>query len=178
MIKRYYSRGMRTTDESPDRGTDGGPTGLQSFAVLLRRMNSEFNRITHEFAQAQGLHPTDMQALVAVLDADRGEGGPAMTPGRLREQLDLTSGAVTACLDRLERAGHIRRVRDSGDRRVVRLHYAAPAKRVARDFFQPLAAGTEAARQQFDEDELLVVVRFLHAMNDELGRLRRTGPRP
>nr|MYU48337.1 hypothetical protein [Streptomyces sp. SID7803] len=74
---------MRTADETPpDRGTDGGPTGLQSFAVLLRRMNSEFNRITHEFAQAQGgLHPTDVQALVAILDADRSEEGRAMTPG-------------------------------------------------------------------------------------------------
>ncbi|WP_330242034.1 MarR family winged helix-turn-helix transcriptional regulator [Streptomyces sp. NBC_00525] len=169
---------MRTTDEGPDRGTDGGPTGLQSFAVLLRRMNSEFNRITHEFAQSQGLHPTDVQALVAILDGVPGEEGGAMTPGRLREQLDLTSGAVTACLDRLERAGHIRRVRDSSDRRVVHLHYAAPAKHVARDFFRPLAAGTEAARRRFDENELRVVVRFLETMNDELGQLRRTEPRP
>ncbi|MEU2023581.1 MarR family winged helix-turn-helix transcriptional regulator [Streptomyces sp. NPDC016469] len=168
---------MRTADESPDRGTDDGPTGLQSFAVLLRRMNSEFNRIAHEFAQAQGLHPTDMQALVAILDADRGEGGRAMTPGRLREQLDLTSGAVTACLDRLERAGHIRRVRDSSDRRVVHLHYAAAAKHVARDFFKPLAEGTEAARRQFADEELRVVIRFLEAMNEELAQLRRTEPR-
>ncbi|MFJ7629085.1 MarR family winged helix-turn-helix transcriptional regulator [Streptomyces sp. NPDC097595] len=167
---------MRTADESPDRGTDDGPTSLQSFAVLLRRMNSEFNRIAHEFAQAQGLHPTDMQALVAILDADRDEGGHAMTPGRLREQLNLTSGAVTACLDRLERAGHIRRVRDSSDRRVVHLHYAAAAKHVARDFFKPLAAGTEAARTQFADDELRVVIRFLQAMNEELAQLRRTGP--
>ncbi|MEU2246744.1 MarR family winged helix-turn-helix transcriptional regulator [Streptomyces sp. NPDC019224] len=169
---------MRIADESPDRGTDGGPTGLQAFAVLLRRMNGEFNRITHEFAHAQGLHPTDVQALVAILDADRDEGGGVMTPGRLREQLDLTSGAVTACLDRLERAGHIRRVRDGSDRRVVHLHYAAAAKHVARDFFKPLAAGTEAARRQFNEEELLVVLRFLRAMNEELGQLRRAEPRP
>ncbi|MER7722485.1 MarR family transcriptional regulator [Streptomyces sp. NPDC096323] len=163
---------MRTAEEGPDRGMSGGPTGLQSFAVLLRRMTSELNRITHEFAQAQGLHPTDVQALIAVLDAEHGEDGSAMTPGRLREQLDLTSGAVTACLDRLERAGHVHRVRDGGDRRVVRLHYAPAAKAVARDFFSPLATATEAARRQFDEDELQVVVRFLEAQNDELTQLR------
>lgn len=46
------------------------PTGLQTFAVLLRRMNAEFNRIAQEFAQEQGLHLTDMQALIAILDAD------------------------------------------------------------------------------------------------------------
>ncbi|NEC68085.1 MarR family winged helix-turn-helix transcriptional regulator [Streptomyces sp. SID9727] len=168
---------MRTADDTPGRDMDDGPTGLQSFAVLLRRMNGEFNRIAHEFAQAQGLHPTDVQALVAILDADRGGGDRAMTPGRLRAQLDLTSGAVTACLDRLERAGHIRRVRDSSDRRVVHVHYAAAAKHVARDFFKPLAAGTDAARRQFAEDELRVVIRFLEAMNEELAQLRRAGPR-
>ncbi|MEU1471375.1 MarR family winged helix-turn-helix transcriptional regulator [Streptomyces sp. NPDC005761] len=169
---------MRTADGGPDRGMSDGPTGLQSFAVLLRRMTSEFNRITHEFAQAQGLHPTDVQALIAILDADHGEDGSAMTPGRLREQLDLTSGAVTACLDRLERAGHIHRVRDGGDRRVVRLHYATAAKLVARDFFRPLAAATDAARGQLDEDELHVVIRFLDAMNDELAQLRGSTTHP
>ncbi|MHC3469950.1 MMPL family transporter [Streptomyces sp. 7R007] len=51
-----------------------------------------------------------------MLDAE----GP-MTRGRLREHLGLTSGAVTACVDRLERAGHIRPVRESADRRVVAL---------------------------------------------------------
>lgn len=46
------------------------------------------------------------------------------------------------------------------------------AKSVARDFFSPLATATEAARRQFDEDELHVVVRFLEAQNDQLTQLR------
>ncbi|MBB6076681.1 DNA-binding MarR family transcriptional regulator [Streptomyces paradoxus] len=138
-------------------------------------MNSEFNRIAQEFAQAQGLHLTDMQALIAILDADSDpeEGGEPMTPGRLRGQLNLTSGAVTACLDRLERAGHIRRVRDAGDRRVVHLHYADAARGLARDYFRPLARSTDAARGRFSPEELEVVVRFLAEMNAELVSLRR-----
>ncbi|MFG3531157.1 MarR family winged helix-turn-helix transcriptional regulator [Streptomyces sp. NPDC047917] len=152
------------------------PTGLQSFAVLLRRMNSQFNRISHEFAQSQGLHLTDMQALIALLDADPDEG--PMTPGRLRRQLDLTSGAVTACIDRLEKAGHIRRVRAADDRRVVHLYYEEAAKSIARDYFQPLARGTEAARTGFRPDELMVVVRFLTELNHELAMLSSGPPRP
>lgn len=153
---------------------DGGeeaesPTGLRAFAVQLRRMNAEFNRIAQDFAQSRQLHHTDVQALVAILDGD-GHGG-AMTPGLLRERLNLTSGAVTACLDRLERSGHIRRTRDAADRRVVHLHYAPKAKAVARAFFQPLARGTDAARARFTEEELTVVMRFLTAMNDELTAL-------
>ncbi|GHH94146.1 MarR family winged helix-turn-helix transcriptional regulator [Streptomyces capillispiralis] len=160
-------------------GTDGPSpslpaddlTGLQSFAVLLRRMNGEFNRIAQEFAQAQGLHLTDVLALIALLDADAADG--PMTPGRLRKQLQLTSGAVTACIDRLEKAGHIRRVRALDDRRVVHLHYAEAGRQVAREYFRPLAHGTAAARDRFTRDELAVVARFLTEMNGELGRLGR-----
>lgn len=162
---------MRATDPSPPLPADD-PIGLQAFAVLLRGMNAEFNRIAQEFADSQGLHLTDVQALIAVLDADRAEEGP-MTPGRLRKQMNLTSGAMTACLDRLEKTGHIRRVRESDDRRVVHLHYARRARDVAREYFRPLAHGTDAARARFTPDELHVVVRFLAEMNRQLGEVRR-----
>lgn len=164
---------MRRTDEPSGTLPPDDPTGLQRFAVLLRGMNAEFNRIAQEFAHQQGLHLTDVQALIAIMDTGEGEDGTPMTPGRLRTQLNLTSGAVSACLDRLERAGHVQRVRAPDDRRVVHLHYAAPAKAVAREYFMPLARSTDAARRRFTDDELLVVVRFLEAMNDELAQLRR-----
>ncbi|MCI0382965.1 MarR family transcriptional regulator [Streptomyces sp. CNQ085] len=137
--------------------------------MLLRRMNGEFSRMAHDFAQSQGLHPTDVQALVEILDGDRE--GP-VTPGLLRERLRLTSGAVTACLDRLERAGHIRRTRDSADRRIVHLHYASRGREVAREYFRPLAHATDIVRQRFSDAELRSVVRFLAAMNEELAALR------
>ncbi|MFD6321543.1 MarR family winged helix-turn-helix transcriptional regulator [Streptomyces sp. NPDC058442] len=149
------------------------PTGLQSFAVLLRRMNNEFNRVAHEFAQAHGLHPTDVQALVAILDAGQDGSTEPMTPGRLRRQLNLTSGAVTACIDRLERVGHIQRVRAADDRRVVHLYFAEPARGLIRDYFRPLARSTDIARGRFTPEELTVIVRFLAEMNRELALLRR-----
>ncbi|MGW8888103.1 MarR family winged helix-turn-helix transcriptional regulator [Streptomyces sp. NPDC055749] len=168
---------METADETPDMRTmSADPTGLHAFAVLLRGMTGELNRITHEFAHAQGLHPTDVQALVAVLDSAHNGTGGAMTPGALREHLNLTSGAVTACLDRLERAGHIRRVRDGADRRVVHLHYAPAGMAVAREYFRPLAQTTESVRSRFTEDELAVVVRFLAGMNEELLAMRDSRP--
>ncbi len=135
--------------------------------MQLRRMNGEINRLVHGFAGDHGLHATDVQALAAILDAEE-----PMTPSRLRQHLGLTSGAVSACVDRLERAGHIRRVRESADRRVVHLQYAADARSAARTYFRPLAQATQAARARFTEDELVTVLRFLAAMNEEMGRLR------
>ncbi|WUT33127.1 MarR family winged helix-turn-helix transcriptional regulator [Streptomyces sp. NBC_00691] len=142
------------------------PGDALSFARALRRTNGEINRLVHGFALAQGLHPTDVQALSVVLDSPE-----PLTPGRLREHLGLTSGAVTACLDRLERAGHIRRSRESADRRVVHVHYAEGAKAAARSYFMPLAQAAERARLRFDAEELAAAVRFLDALNEELGDL-------
>ncbi|MFF4873581.1 MarR family winged helix-turn-helix transcriptional regulator [Streptomyces sp. NPDC090109] len=154
-----------------DRDVPAAPPGavgdLHSFAVALRRTQGEINRLVHGFAQAQGLHPTDVQALAVVLDSPE-----PLTPGRLREHLGLTSGAVTACLDRLERAGHIRRSRESADRRLVHVYYEDGARAAARRYFLPLAEATARARDRFDDDELAVALRFLNVLNDELGALR------
>ncbi|HZQ82762.1 MAG TPA: MarR family transcriptional regulator [Gaiellaceae bacterium] len=48
----------------------------------------------------------------------RKDGRPS-TPGALARSLDLSSGAMTSRLDRLEKLGHIRRLPDPGDRRGV-----------------------------------------------------------
>ncbi|MEU4264512.1 helix-turn-helix domain-containing protein [Streptomyces sp. NPDC025273] len=143
---------------------------LQALAVQLRRMNGEINRLVHAFAHTQGLHATDVQALAAILDAQ-----VPLTPGRLRDHLGLTSGAVTACLDRLERAGHIRRSRDSADRRVVHLHYEPTARTAARSFFMPLAEAASGARRSSEPEELAAALRFLARMNAELTRMQPPG---
>ncbi|GAA4788666.1 MULTISPECIES: MarR family winged helix-turn-helix transcriptional regulator [Streptomyces] len=141
---------------------------LPAFAVQLRRLTGEINRFAHEFASDQGLHATDVQALAAIMDAES-----PLTPGRLREHLGLTSGAVTACLDRLERAGHIRRARESSDRRVVHLHFLPDARATARAHFLPLARATARAQEGFTPEELRIALRFVGAMGDELERLNR-----
>ncbi|MGW1064786.1 MarR family winged helix-turn-helix transcriptional regulator [Streptomyces aureus] len=172
-MARRDDRDDRTDDPDPDAGRERErpvTTDLHTFAVQLRRMNGEINRLVHGFAGEHGLHATDVLALAAILDAPE-----PLTPGRLREHLGLTSGAVTACLDRLERAGHVRRVRESPDRRVVHLHYVPDAKSAARAHFRPLADVTASVRSGFTEDELSVVLRFLSAMNDQLATVRSPG---
>ncbi|MBP0457119.1 MarR family winged helix-turn-helix transcriptional regulator [Streptomyces montanisoli] len=157
-------------EPSPGNGPD-----LRAYAVQLRAMNAEFNRVAHGFAHAQELHPTDVQALVAIMDAPSTDGAP-MTPGRLRERLSLTSGAVSACLDRLERAGHVRRTRDSQDRRVVHLTYEPAAADMARAYFEPLAHSLRTALDGMDADAQNVVLTFLHDLTQQLV-LQRTGQR-
>ncbi|MGC1211954.1 MAG: MarR family transcriptional regulator [Micromonospora sp.] len=128
----------------------------------LRRYSVDAQHIGHAFAGLHGLNPIDLQALIAVMDAELV--GDPITPGRLGEHLNLSSGSVTALIDRLERAGHIRRDRDTADRRKVLLHYADQGAALAREFFGPLGRRTDAVMAGFDDDELDTVHRFLSAM--------------
>lgn len=129
---------------------------------LLREYSVEATRVGDVFAQINGLHPTDLHALIAVMQAARR--GEPLTPGRLGEALDLSSGATTAVIDRLERAGHLKRVRESADRRVVHLLYDAPAMELASSFFRPLVARSHAVMDEFTAGELEVILRFMRGV--------------
>jgi DNA-binding MarR family transcriptional regulator len=72
--------------------------------------NDAFDEVA---CQKLGINRTDLRCL-NIVDNE----GP-MTAGRLAELSGLTTAAVTAVLDRLERAGYARRVRDQEDRRQV-----------------------------------------------------------
>lgn len=61
-----------------------------------------------------GLHYTDLDVLATLR---RGGRPYRRTPTELRDSVLITSGAMTACLDRLERNGLIARVADPQDRR-------------------------------------------------------------
>ncbi|MFD2763095.1 MarR family winged helix-turn-helix transcriptional regulator [Micromonospora eburnea] len=128
----------------------------------LRRYSVDAQHIGHAFAGLHGLNATDLHALFAVLDAEL-LGGP-ITPGRLGEQLNLSSGSVTALIDRLERAGHVRRDRDTADRRKVLLRYADQGAALARSFFAPLGRRNDEVMARFSDEELEVVHRFISEM--------------
>ena len=65
-------------------------------------------------ARTGGLNSTDLQAVSLLMSQ-----GPA-TPGELAERTGLSAGgAITAVIDRLEKAGYVTRQRDQADRRRV-----------------------------------------------------------
>ncbi|SCL15656.1 DNA-binding transcriptional regulator, MarR family [Micromonospora nigra] len=132
----------------------------------LRRYSVDAQHIGHAFAGLHGLGTTDLHALIAVMDAELY--GDPMTPGRLGRQLNLSSGSVTALVDRLERAGHIRRDRDATDRRKVLLHYADRGAALAMDFFRPLGRRTDEVMARFSDEELETVHRFMSAMTTSM----------
>jgi DNA-binding MarR family transcriptional regulator len=137
--------------------------GLQLFH-RLRRASVEFEVSRAEFARLHGLHPTDLRALIQLLDA--GRAGHRATPGWLGEQLGLNSAGTTTLIDRLERLGHVQRARDTRDRRKVFLEVTPEAVDLGWSFFGPLINAAVSGMRSFTDAELATVRRFLDLMID------------
>jgi DNA-binding MarR family transcriptional regulator len=129
---------------------------------LLRSVAVDLDLRAAAFATENGLHQTDLRALIAMLDAERAE--ESMTPGRLGTRLHLNSPATTAVIDRLEALGLLTRKRDPRDRRRVLLIVSERAKTLGWSFFGPLIARILAAMDEFDEADLDAYERVLQAI--------------
>jgi DNA-binding MarR family transcriptional regulator len=154
----------------------GSDVDRQELALLLRRLTVELDAVGQRFADLHGLNRTDVRALVAVMDAARR--GTALTAGALGEAVDLRSASVTALVDRLERVGHVRRVRDPEDRRRVSLEISDSAMAAGGEFFGGLQRDLVAAMAGYSDEELAVVSRFLTDMTDVITRHSRAPAPP
>jgi DNA-binding transcriptional ArsR family regulator len=113
-------------------------------------------------AEKLGLNPTDSNALGFLAETG------AIPAGRLAELMGLSTGAITAVLDRLEKAGLVRRESDPDDRRRVLIVPAARGKRgqeLSR-LFGPLARPFGALVRSYDEEELGVILDFVSRTSD------------
>lgn len=127
-------------------------------AADIRRMISSAVLLDQIVARRLGLGATDAQALT-LLDVH----GP-LTAGRLAELTNLSTGTVTAMLDRLEKTGFIRRRRDALDRRRVLITIARDAEAtIASHYGERYEQLTNALRRRHLA-ELRVIVAFLDDM--------------
>src|SRR5688500_10440719 len=84
-------------------------------------------------AQHLGISVTDLHCINIV------ENEQGLTAGELAKESGLTTGAVTAVIDRLDRAGFARRVPDEGDRRKVNVEVTPAFYERAAEIWGPAA---------------------------------------
>lgn len=152
-------------DDKRESGIPEEPEHLE-LVHLLRAVTVEFGLRQAEFAAGNGMHPTDVRALILLLDAARAQ-EPA-TAGLLGARLGLNSAGTTAVIDRLERLGHVARFRDDRDRRRILLRVTPEAIRLGREFFGPLIDGVLRVLDAFDPAERDTIRRFLTATHAAL----------
>ena len=148
------------------KGRDGvrDQASVDHLVTLLRRFTMETERYIATFGTDNEMHRTDLNALGAIMDASRS--GEPMTPGRLSTQLRLSAPATSALLDRLENAGHVRRVRSTTDRRRVDLVITETALAVGRALFMPLSEQLRPVIERYPADQRALVADFLTDVAD------------
>ncbi len=109
-------------------------------------------------AEKIGLSLTDMQ-MIHVLQLY----GPA-TPGRLATWTGLSSGGVTVALDRLQKAGYIRREPNPADRRSLIVTLAPVRMRKAAAIYTDVERETRQALATLPERDLEAVIRFFETL--------------
>lgn len=141
-------------------------TALHAAIVAqVRRFIAGTVLFNQKVADRAGLHLTDMQC-INLLDLL----GP-VTPGKLAECTGLTTGGVTVMLDRLEKAGVVKREPNPDDRRSVLVRLDPRKLRKINALYARINEQFDAFLSSAPEAELQVVAGFLTRMN----AMRRAG---
>lgn len=121
----------------------------------LRAWQTAADLLDQAFADFVGINRTDTRCLDIVHQS-----GP-MAAGELARQAGLTTGAVTAVIDRMEKAGLLQRAFDPADRRKVLVDVTPDAERLADEVYGPLAQAGRTHLAALTDEQILTIVAFL-----------------
>jgi DNA-binding MarR family transcriptional regulator len=126
-----------------------------AFVTQIRQFIAGTILFNQSVADRVGLSLTDMQCinLLELL-------GPS-TPGKLAASTGLTTGGVTVMLDRLEKAGLVKRQPNPKDRRSVLVKVDAKKLRKVNSFYSGINQRLEAFLSGRSEAEIQSVITFL-----------------
>ena len=85
----------------------------------------------------------------------------SMSAGQLANESGLTTGAVTAVIDRLEKAGYVRRFRDPVDRRKIWIECTEELRAIVAEVFGFYDVIGPAMMKSFDAAQLAGILAFL-----------------
>ena len=136
----------------------------------LRRFALQRDRWIDTLCRRVGVSRSDYNALEA-LD----EHGP-LTPSELGTMLTLTSGSVTALIDRLEKLGWASRNRHPDDRRKVIVALTANAWQIGQDELEPYLDAIDTTAHALSRRERAVVARFLEDLTTNVALAARPPP--
>jgi DNA-binding MarR family transcriptional regulator len=106
-------------------------------------------------ARRFGLHTTDLECLDLIYMQGQA------SAGELAKATGLTSGAVTALIDRLARAGYVTRVADPNDRRRVLVRICEGAIKPIEAVYRPMQTRMFELWSSYTPDQLETVADFI-----------------
>ncbi len=128
----------------------------ERFVALTRELSAATVLFHSQVAGRVGLSATDHKCLDLAVSADR-----PLTAGQIADRSGLSTGAVTGVIDRLERAGYVRRVRDPDDRRKVLVEVSRANLAKYGDAFEGISVALGEALAGYTAEELSIIERYL-----------------
>jgi DNA-binding MarR family transcriptional regulator len=125
----------------------------------MRLMSSYDALFSQAVAERTGMHSTDIETMDLLNTL-----GP-MTAGELSARTGLSSGATTRLIDRLQRAGYVRRAHDESDRRRVIIEPVLENLGPLGALFEPVAEGLASIWSSYSNEELAVILDFARRSN-------------
>jgi len=136
---------------------------IEEMRVALQRSAMWSMMLQHAAASRAGINMTDSQCInLLVLD------GP-QTPGKLAHSMGITTGgAITAVIDRLEKAGYVKRTRDPADRRRVIVEPVPEAVSRVAAYFEPIARAFTDRMSELTDEQLEVLAEWIRWSNEAM----------
>ena len=130
---------------------------IQSISDRFTQVSTETILFHQIVADAIGLHITDHQCLHFIHRYG------AMSAGRLAQLTGLSTGGVTGIVDRLEKAGYVRRVNDPKDRRriIVESIQNKDLEKKIKTIFRPLHEDMYSLLSSYTDSELALLLEVL-----------------
>src|SRR6476646_1073 len=139
-----------------------GLSRAKSRAALMRELEHAVRKSSalgvifgQTVANAVGVSSSDLECLDFLNIEGR------VTAGRLAELTGLTTGAITGLVDRMEKAGLVRRERDEEDRRKVYIAIVPEALGKIGRFYEPLQKAVTKNWEGYSDAELKLLLRFM-----------------
>jgi DNA-binding MarR family transcriptional regulator len=139
------------------------PASPAELRAQLHAFGLARDRLLIGLARSARLSQLDLHALEHL------EASGPLTPRELQQRLGLTSGAMTALIDRLERVGWVARAPHPTDRRSVLVRLSASARDAADERLGDYHHQVRRATERLSAPERATVSRFL----DEVTRAAR-----
>jgi MarR family transcriptional regulator, organic hydroperoxide resistance regulator len=128
---------------------------LQRLEQGVRRMLAGAILFNQKVADELGLNATDLQCLNLL------ELQGSLTPGELARCCGLTTGGVTVVLDRLEKAGYIRREANPRDRRSLLIRPVPKRLRELQKIYRSKSRSLAKALAPYSDGELELILDFV-----------------
>src|SRR6267378_3202244 len=127
---------------------------MQELENAMRRSSAQGVLFGQTVANVAGISGSDLECL----DFLNLEG--RVTAGRLAEVTGLTTGAITGVVDRLEKAGFVRRERDESDRRKVFIVPVAERMMEIGRLYELVKRAMQKQCEDYSDAELKLLLRY------------------